>query len=154
MGEGNDDFVMELTYDVPVGTLYEQFASADGVGHWWTRDCDLAAEVGGTGSFRFPEVGFFADVRVTRLEPERCVEWHCTDSKHPESTGFADLRDWIGTTIRFETTSLGPDKSRLRFTHVGLGPLECRETCSSLWSYYLNTSLRQYFETGEGKVSG
>ena len=81
--------------------------------------------LGGQGSFQFPKAGFYAIVRVDRFEADRCVGWTCTDSKYPDSSGFDNLRDWIGTRLRFEIEPVESGKSRLIFTHAGLGPLEC-----------------------------
>src|SRR5579863_5556629 len=110
-------------------------------------------KAGGKASFRFPKGGFYAIVKVLKLEPEHCVEWECTDSKHPENSGFIDLHDWIGTRLRFEIDAIGGGRSRLTFTHVGLSPLECFGACSSIWSFYLNQSLRGYLESGVGQPS-
>jgi uncharacterized protein YndB with AHSA1/START domain len=149
--EPRSDFSMKLTYAAPASKLYEQFSTQEGIRNWWTRTCELEERVGGVGSFQFPKAGFYATVRIDRLEPGRCVEWICTDSKHPESSGFDNLRDWIGTRLRFEVEPIGGDKSRLVFTHAGLAPLECFGVCSNSWSYYLNDSLRDYLEQGGGK---
>ncbi len=145
------DFKLDLTYDAPPGELYRALATEQGVRGWWTRLCELDEEEGGEGSFRFPDADFYARMRVARLEPPRLVEWDCLDSKHPEDSGFVDLHDWIGTTLRFEIEGAGDGGSRLRFTHVGLVPLECAEVCSSAWSFYLGDSLRALLESGEGK---
>lgn len=148
-----DDFRMLLDFNVSAERLWEQFASGEGVGHWWTTDCDFDPRVGGEASFRFGDSGFYATVEVTRLDRPCLVEWRVMDARHPEATGFRDLDDWNGTSIRFEVEPISGDQSRLTFTHVGLGPLECSTVCSNLWGYYLNDSLRSYLEEGTGKPS-
>lgn len=153
-GNERGDFQMTLEYEVPTRRLFEQFSSATGVGNWWTKHCTFEARVGGEAAFDFPDSGFYAHTKVSALEPPNLVEWHVVDAKHPEKTGFTDLRDWNGTSIRFEIAPLGDSRSRLTFTHVGLGPLECSTVCSSLWGFFLNESLREYFERGEGKPAG
>lgn len=144
------DFVLTFDYNVSAETLYEQFATAEGVQHWWTEKCEMEPGVGGRANFPFPEAGFHALTTIKRLDKNQCVEWKVTESKHPESSGWVDLHDWEGTTIRFEIEALDANRSRLHFTHHGLVPLECAESCSSLWRFYLNESLRQYFENGTG----
>lgn len=146
-----NDFILKYTYPVDSKTLYTQFATAEGVHHWWTRNCQMEEKVGGRARFPFPDADFYAIATVTRLEPDQCVEWEITESRHPEKSGWADLHDWEGTHIRFEINSIDENQSRLQFTHIGLGPLECAESCSSLWQFYLNQSLRKYLETGKGK---
>ncbi|MFY9531534.1 MAG: SRPBCC domain-containing protein [Candidatus Acidiferrales bacterium] len=135
------DFDLKLKFAVPPQKLYEQFSTAEGVRHWWTQVCQIEERVGGTATFRFPKAGFYVIARIVRLEPDRCVEWICTDSKHPEASGFSDLRDWVGTTLRFEITPLESGHSQLTFTHTGLAPLECFGVCSNTWALYLNDSL-------------
>ena len=145
------DSSMTLKFSVPARKLYEQFSTANGIRHWWTHHCEMEEQVGGTATFRFPKAGFYAVVRIARLDPDRRIEWVCTDSKHPEKSGFSNLRDWIGTTLRFDITAVDQGHSRLTFTHAGLAPLECFGVCSNSWSLYLNESLRDYLEQGAGK---
>lgn len=150
---GHQDFHMALDFDAPAERLFEQFSSADGIGNWWTKNCQFDPRVGGEALFRFGDSGFHARVQITALEPPRHVEWRVLDAKHPEETGFSDLHDWNGTSIRFDIAPLDESRSRLTFTHIGLGPLECSVVCSNLWGFYLNQSLREFFECGEGKPS-
>jgi len=148
------DFQMSLEYEVSAQRLFEQFSSAEGVGNWWTKDCRFEEKVGGEAVFRFGDSGFYARTEVSALEPPRIVEWKVLEAKHPEETGFSDLHDWNGTSIRFAITPLDENRSRLDFTHVGLGPLECSVVCSNLWGFYLNQSLREFFERGKGTPAG
>ena len=153
MAGKKNDFRMKLTFNAPAGKLYEQFATQQGVRNWWTNFCDMEEKVGGKASFRFPKSDFYAITRISRLEPERCVEWECLDSKHPDKLQFSDPRDWIGTKLRFEVAALNEGQSQLTFTHAGLAPLECVGVCTNAWSFFLNDSLRNYLETGVGKAA-
>lgn len=143
---------MTLRFNAPVSRLYEALSSREGPRGWWTRFCEVSEEVGGVSRFRFPAAGFFADMRVTRLEPGQLVEWECVDSRHPPHTGWGKLDDWIGTTVRFRVGGRGGRASTLEFEHQGLTPdLECFDACESGWSFYLNQSLRSYLERGSGQ---
>ncbi len=144
-----DHFTLHLRFDVPAERLYEAITAAD---RWWTRHGTLSGGVGDVLDFRFPRADFFARMKIRALEPPRLIEWDCVDAKHPEHSGWADLRDWVGTRVRFRVEPDGPSAARLRFEHVGLSPvLECHDACASAWAYYLNDSLRALVETGEGK---
>lgn len=145
-----EDFRLDLRFGAPAADLYAQFATEAGIRNWWTINCEMEERVGGRAAFRFPGSGFYAVVRIARLEPGRLVEWECLDNQHPENAGFADLKDWIGTRMRFEIEEADGGASRLVFTHAGLGALECHGVCSSAWSFFLNESLRRYLETGTG----
>jgi uncharacterized protein YndB with AHSA1/START domain len=148
--DGTKDFQLERVYPAPVSRLYDQFATEAGIRNWWTIFCSMDERLGGRAAFRFPSSDFYAIAEIVRLEPGRCVEWRVVDAQHPASAGFADPRDWVGTSIRFEVGALDPNRSRLAFTHVGLAPLECAGVCVKGWTFYLDHSLRRYFETGRG----
>jgi len=146
-----DDFRLAYEFAAPVDKVYPQFATRAGVRNWWTVFCEMEEWVGGRASFPFPSSDFFAVVRITRLEPGRVVEWEVTDSKHPATSGFVDLNDWIGTRIRFEVEQAGEGRTKLHFTHAGLALKECLGVCSSAWAFFLNQSLRGYLERGAGQ---
>jgi len=146
-----DDLEINLELRAPSMRVYEAVATQEGVRRWWTELCEMDGRVGGRASFRFPRNGFYALVEITALEPGVRVEWRCIDSQHPAEHGFADLKDWIGTTIRFAVSPIDNERSRLRFAHVGLGPLECAGVCTSAWSFFLGTSLRGLVERGRGE---
>lgn len=148
----SENFTLELTFDAPVEQLYQSLASQDGPRQWWTKFCETSDTVGGVSKFRFPKAGFFAHMEITDLRENELVQWKCVDSRHPKDSQFSDLRDWVGTTIRFRCEPVDDKRSRLRFEHVGLTPvLDCYDSCESGWSYYLGESLRALLENGEGK---
>jgi uncharacterized protein YndB with AHSA1/START domain len=147
----DDDFRLELEVDAPIARVWDALTTADGIRSWWTANCDMDARVGGKASFRFPKAGFHADVRITRLEPPHLVEWEVVDSKHPESAGFMNLRDWEGTRIRFALVPLGPERTRLELVHEGLAALECLEVCERGWNFFVGRSLRGRLERGAGQ---
>ena len=146
------DFELHLQYAVPSSErVFSALATTDGAKGWWTRFGEVSESIGGQSSFHFPGDGFFAAMKILRREAPRLLEWECVDSKHNESAGYTDLRDWIDTRIRFEIAALGNGKSRLDFTHFRLNELECLASCSSGWSFFLNESLRGYLEKGKGQ---
>ena len=147
------DFKRVLEFNAEQHKLYEAVATSEGIRHWWTREVEGRDGVGEVLVMRFPSAGFFAKMKILALEPDRCVEWQCLDAEHPAKLGFRDLRDWRETFIRFDLSGLASGKSRLAFTHQGLGELECYDVCSDNWSFYLNESLRGYLETGMGQPS-
>jgi uncharacterized protein YndB with AHSA1/START domain len=149
----NADLRMVLRYDSPLSKLYEQFATQQGVRNWWVATAEMESRLGGAFTARFPKSDFHAVFRITRLDPDRAVEWECLESRHPEKLGFRDREDWVGTKLRFEVQPLDDRRSQLTFTHAGLAPLECFGVCSNLWSFFLGQSLREYLATGTGRPS-
>jgi uncharacterized protein YndB with AHSA1/START domain len=146
-----DDFRLAYEFAAPVEKVYRQFATQAGVRNWWTIYCEMDERVGGRASFRFPSSDFYAVATIARLDPGRAVEWEVTDSKHPATSGFVDLNDWVGTRIAFEMEAIGPERTALRFAHRGLALKECLGVCSSAWAFFLNQSLRGYLENGAGQ---
>jgi len=146
----NPDFQLHVDLPTDVETLYHQFATADGIRNWWTQTCSMDQREGGKARFDFPGADFFAEVVITKLDPPQRVAWKVTDSKHPQSKGWEDLRDWIGTEIHFECEAKPDGSSTLHFAHKGLLPLECAEVCTNTWGHFLAGSLRQFLESGKG----
>lgn len=145
------DFALHLPFAAPADRVFAALSTLEGTKGWWTHFCKVSDGPQPVWTFDFPGSGFFAVMKVINSEPPRVLEWECVDSMHHVKTGYHDLRDWIGTTIRFEIRDLGDDTSQLVFTHFRLNELECIEACSSGWSFFLNESLRGYLEKGEGK---
>jgi uncharacterized protein YndB with AHSA1/START domain len=144
------DFVFNFHYGVPATELFAALGTRKGIQGWWTRFCRVSARSGGRSEFRFPSAGFSCAMRTVRREPPRVLEWRCIECQHPPQSGYADLSDWVGTRIRFEVSPIGKGESALRFSHLGLVPLECGAQCGSIWSEFLSRSLRGYLEKGRG----
>ncbi|WP_349407503.1 SRPBCC domain-containing protein [Pseudalkalibacillus sp. SCS-8] len=145
-----NDFRTELTVEAPRDALYKAIYTEDGVRGWWTRFADIGEQEGTKSTFRFPAAGFYVITRTEELTLNEQVIWKVVESKHPESSGFEDLEDWTGTTIRFQIEPAGDNQSKLVFVHEGLTPqLECYDACERGWGHYIH-SLKSYVETGEG----
>lgn len=143
-------FHRKLTLPVIAEKVYDAVATEEGVRDWWTVFTKLENEVGGLAEFRFPKAGFYVKAEITELVPNKLVEWKIVDSLHPESSGFQNLRDWEGTTIRFDIQPLSEKETVLQFTHIGLNEeLECFEACQRGWTSYLS-SLESLVVTGQG----
>lgn len=148
----SEHFTLDIAFDAPVDQLYRAVASKNGPAQWWTKFCQTGDSVGDVSIFRFPQAGFFANMEITNLKQNELVAWKCVDSRHPKDAPFSDLRDWVGTTLRFLFSPVDDKRSKLRFEHQGLTPnRDCYESCKSGWTYYLGDSLRALVETGQGK---
>lgn len=145
-----EDFVLALENAAPAKALYRALTTREGIASWWTRDCTIEERLGGRVTARFPRHDFFATMIVSKLEPDRAVEWTCIACSHPAASGYADREDWVGTRMRFELEPVGTG-TRLTFTHKGLLPLECRESCIAGWTHFLGESLRDLMADGRGQ---
>ncbi len=144
------DFVLDVVFDAPPEAVYRALATCDGIRGWWSQFTEFDDREGAIAEFRFPESGLFARMRVAELDPPRRVRWHCVEAEHPPGVSN-DPNDWIGTEVVF---AIGPTPSggtRLRFTHVGLRPLQCHDVCSDVRAFYIDTSLRGLVEQGRGQ---
>lgn len=138
-------YQQSLILDADPATVYAALATPNGLRGWWSQDCDVATEVGGTIRFRFGRN--YKDMRIERLEPDREVRWLCIRA---HMTAITRKDEWVGTRIVFRLAPEGKGRTRLDFEHIGLVPsLECYDLCSNGWQYFM-TSLQQLVETGCG----
>lgn len=145
------DYKVEMNIPVSAAHLYDSIHTQNGVRNWWTKFANISDEVGGISEFNFLKAGFYVVTRNKALKQNKIVEWDVIDSKHPASSGFDNLKDWIGTTIQFHIESLSENESKLHFTHKGLTPaLECFDACDNGWRHYLN-SLKDFAVGQEGE---
>ncbi len=114
---------------------------------WWNDAIEGSTDAVGE-SFRFEVPGIHrSHILVTELDPGRRVTWRVLDNW---MAFVADQREWVDSEIRFEIEAAAGG-SRVRFTHVGLTPLEeCYELCSNAWGHFISRSLKQLAETGAG----
>lgn len=140
-------FHQSLVLDAPPAAVYATLTTPAGLRGWWTRDCDVTTEPGGTLHFRFGP--HRKAMRIDRLDPDREVRWTCTEA-HIDFAEFTRKDEWVGTEIIFRLSPHGDGRTRLDFEHIGLVPaFECWEVCSAGWRHFLG-SLQQYIETGRG----
>lgn len=125
----------------------EVFAAVVDPRKWWTGDIEGSADgVGDEFSYRYADM-HYSKQKVTELVPGQRVVWRVVDS---HLSGPEDPNEWTGTEIVFEITPQG-GQTQVSFTHQGLVPgVECFDSCSSAWGFYINSSLRRLITTGEG----
>lgn len=140
-------YQQSLVLDAAPAAVYAALTTPAGLRGWWTRDCDVSTEVGGTLRFRFG--AHWKAMRIERLDPDREVRWECTTA-HIDMAQFRRKDEWVGTQIVFRLSPLESGRTRLDFEHVGLVPaFECWDVCADGWRHYLG-SLQQFIETGRG----
>lgn len=130
---------MTITITVPQSPEQVYDAILD-VPSWWTGEITgPTAEVGKEFTYRYQDK-HRSTHRVDELRPGHRVVWLTTDAELP----FADdPTEWIGTRQVFDIAA-DPDGTELRFTHEGLVPgLDCYDSCSTAWNYFVRTSLRE-----------
>ena len=129
-------------------TPEEAFAAITNVRGWWSGEIEGPTdEPGATFTYRYADI-HRSTQQITELVPGRRVAWHVVDAY----LGFVeDKSEWAGTDITFDITPVGSG-SEVRFTHVGLAPdVECFDSCSNAWGFYINGSLRNLIASGQGE---
>ena len=140
-------YQQNLVIDAAPAAVYAALTTPAGLCGWWTADCDVPAEVGGSVHVRFDRT--YKDLRIEALQPNREVRWYCTRA-HIAAGELTRRDEWVGTEIVFRLMPEGEGRTRLHFEHIGLSAaMECHDLCSNGWRYFLK-SLQQYAETGRG----
>jgi hypothetical protein len=132
-------------------TPEEAFEAIINVCGWWTGKPGIEGSTGKLGdefTYRY-EPHHYSKQKITELIPGKKVVWNVTDS----TINFVeDKSEWTGTKITFDISKNG-DKTKVRFTHVGLVPgIECYDGCSNAWGSYINNSLRDLIISGKGQL--
>lgn len=123
------------------------FNTINKVGRWWTENKEgNSQKVDDEFTVHFPGI-HVSTQKVVELIPAQKISWLVTDSN---LTSFDDPQEWTGTTIHFDINAIG-DKTQILFTHVGLVPeIECYNSCSKGWTYFIDGSLFKLFTEGKG----
>jgi uncharacterized protein YndB with AHSA1/START domain len=149
--EEDQNLHMELTVAAPMQSVYIALTTEKGLRGWWTEHADVATEVGGTHRLRFPDAEFEVQMEIVELSPFHRVHWRCIACRHPASSGWSDLADWLETELVFVIRPAPDGETDLHVAHQGMGPSkESLERTSQGWQHYLERSLRDYVEDGEG----
>jgi hypothetical protein len=129
-------------------TPQEAFAAITNVRGWWSGEIEgRTDEPGATFTYRYQDI-HRSTQRITELVPGRRVAWHVVDAY---LDFVEDKSEWTGTDITFDITPTSSG-SEIRFTHVGLAPdVECFDSCSSAWGFYITGSLRDLNASGQGE---
>jgi len=127
-------------------TPEEAYAAINDVRGWWSGEIDGPTDkLGEEFTYRYKDI-HYSKQKVIELAPNTKIVWRVVDS----ALNFVpNTKEWNGTTIVFDIARKG-DKTEVRFTHEGLVPeFECFDDCSSAWSFYINSSLRDFIASGQ-----
>jgi hypothetical protein len=141
----NKDFTTTLLVDQSPKQVFDAVNSPQ---HWWAGEIDGAAtNLNDEFTYRYKDL-HMSKQKVIEFIPEEKVVWLVTDSI---INYVEDKQEWNGTKIVFEISKEG-DKTKLRFTHVGLHTeVECFGSCSTSWSRLMQISLFSLITTGKAE---
>ena len=123
----------------------EVFDAINDVRAWWTGKIEGDTdELGAEFTYTYEPL-HVSTQKITEFVPGQKVGWHVVDAN---ISFVKDTTEWKGTDIVFDISSKD-GKTEVRFTHLGLKPqIECYDSCSDAWGYYINSSLRSFIEKG------
>lgn len=129
-------------------TPEEVFNAINNVRGWWSEEIE-----GGTHKLNDEFTYHYEDVHRCKMKlievvPYKKVVWLVMDNYFNFTK---DKSEWKGTKIIFEISEQD-NKTKLRFTHLGLVPeYECFDICSNAWTQYIQQSLFSLITTGKGQ---
>jgi len=131
-------------------TPHQVYGAINDVRGWWEETiAGPTHEQGDEFTHWVPGV-YYARIRVEQILPGKRISWRVLDNW---MSFIGDQSEWKGTEIRFDLTPTD-DGTHVRFTHVGLTPLdECFEVCRDAWGMYVTDSLPALITTGVGRPS-
>ena len=126
----------------------EVFAAIVDVPRWWTGDVEGSTDtLGDEFTYHYPGA-HYSKQKVAELIPGKKVVWHVVDGY---LSFTEDPAEWTGTDITFDITPTDSG-TEVCFTHVGLAPdVECFDSCSNAWGFYITGSLRNLIASGQGE---
>ncbi|MBC7888718.1 MAG: SRPBCC domain-containing protein [Ferruginibacter sp.] len=139
------DFTTTILVDQ---TPKQVFDAINHVRGWWSEEIE-----GGTDKLNDEFTYHYEDVHRCKIKlieviPNEKVVWLVLDNYFKFTN---DKSEWIGTKIFFEI-SKQDNKTRIRFTHLGLVPeYECYDICKNAWTQYIQQSLFSLITTGKGQ---
>ena len=134
------DIKMNVTIKTTSQIIYNAITSEEGLAKWWAKQTTAKPEVGFVNVFTFGK--FRNEMKVTKLVPDKRVEWECINS----------IEEWIGTGISFDLEEK-EGKTIVRFTHGGWKAVtDMFAGCTYDWARFM-TSLKSFCETGSGTPS-
>ena len=137
------DYSASITTNLTANATAERI---NRVADWWTASFTGASEkVDDAFSVRWGET--FVDFAVTGYVPARKIVWRVTDC----NLGFVDdKKEWKDTEVVFDISSEG-GPTTVTMTHAGLVPnVECYDTCSKGWNFFITESLQQLLTENQG----
>lgn len=137
-------FTTSILVDKSAKEVYEAVANVRG---WWLENIEGKTD-GLNDEFKFYVTwGLQFHFKIIEMLPYERIVWLVMDQNFKNT----EKHEWKGSTVLFEISEIGK-KTQLRFTHQGLvPPFECYEVCQNAWTKYIQISLFNFIEKGEGK---
>jgi uncharacterized protein YndB with AHSA1/START domain len=138
----------DFTTSFEVSQTPEQvFDAITNVRGWWSEEIR-----GNTRYLNDEFIYSYKDVHMSKMKlievvPNKKVVWQVMEN---QISFVKDQSEWVGNKVVFEITPKG-NKTELKFTQIGLVPAyECYDICKVAWTNFINVSLKNLIENGNG----
>lgn len=130
------------------GTEANAFNAVKNFKAWWSEDIEGNTDtLGETFFYHFKTVHLCKLKLIEVIENQKLV-YQVIDN---EFNFTQDKTEWVNTKLIFDLSEEG-NKTKIVFTHEGLVPeYECYHVCHDAWTSYIQGSLKNLIETGQGK---
>ncbi len=137
------------TIDCTVSQNQAYQAITQEMSEWWTPMSRMFLAPGDQAKTNFGGESYWIFEAIT-LDQPTLAELSCIES-HMVADGVKDPKEWLGTTLKFELSTV-ENKTRIRFTHIGLNKnMECFDICKNGWDHFLLGSLTEYLNGRNGQ---
>ncbi|NII25509.1 SRPBCC domain-containing protein [Pseudoflavitalea sp. X16] len=136
----NADIRINVVIKATPEKVYKAVTTQEGIESWWCKHTTAKPEVEFVNIFIFGK--FRNEMEVTKLVPNKRVEWKCINS----------IEEWIGTVISFDMEEK-EGTTLLRFAQSGWrAATDTFAGCTYDWALFMK-SLKSFCETGTGTPS-
>lgn len=140
----NQDLTATIVVDQ---TPKEAFDAILNIKKWWSENIEGETSKIGDEFTYSAKTLHRCRMKLIEATPDEKIAWEVIENYFSFTK---DQTEWIGTKITFDITPEG-DKTKIRFTHVGLIPgHECYKVCEGAWTDYITNSLYSLLITGTG----
>lgn len=117
---------------------------------WWSEEIEGDTDkLNQAFSYHYKDM-HFCKIKLIEAVPGKKLVYQVVDNQFKF---VKDKSEWVNTKLIFDISGKG-NTTEVRFTHEGLVPeYECYEVCNDAWSGYINTSLKNFIETGQGNAN-
>lgn len=144
----NKNYTTSIVVEKDAATAFEAIKNYRG---WWSEDIEGNTDkLNETFFYHYKDV-HLCKIKLIEMVADKKLVYRVIDN---EFNFTKDKTEWLNTKLIFDLSSEG-NKTKIVFTHEGLVPeYECYNVCNDAWTSYIQSSLKNFIETGKGKPNG
>lgn len=141
-------FTTSITVKNDISSAFDSIKNFRG---WWSEEIEGNTDkLNETFFYHYKDV-HLCKIKLIEIIANKKLVYQVVDN---EFNFTKDKTEWINTKLIFNLSEEDGD-TKIEFIHEGLVPeYECYKVCNDAWTSYIQGSLKNYIETGEGKPNG